>query len=364
MNGHANGSSNGTGFLSFNSHPPRLFITAEDDEFDQTTIQHWKDEGFDVTYHSMGNGGNDYKKLVKSWSTDMRLGESYGIIAYGDAAAYCLDVAAKPMPHCCALICYYPSTIPHPNQMYPTQLNLIVHLTESQDLQVNFPVQVYTGVEEGFAEHDLDMFDPIASDLAWTRSLTAIRKGFNLNVDLESVKDSFSGLIVSKANFNAGMALMADDAHVNYAATGTGGIGKRALSHFYKDFFVPGSPPSLQVKLISRTTGVDRVVDEMVVSFKHSHDVPWILPGVPPTNKFVQIAIVSIVAIRGGKLVHEHVYWDQASVLVQIGALDPKNVPKSLASKGCKRLPVMGADSAKKVLNMSSVPSNIMITKW
>ncbi len=74
--------------------------------------------------------------------------------------------------------------------------------------------------------------------------------------------------------------------------------------------------------------------------------------------------MVSIVAIRGAKLVHEHVYWDQASVLVQIGALDPSYVPKALASKGVKKLPIMGVDEAKKVMNVESVPSNGFISNW
>jgi hypothetical protein len=93
--------------------------------------------------------------------------------------------------------------------------------------------------------------------------------------------------------------------------------------------------------------GVDRVVDEMVVSFTHSDEVDWILPGVQPTDKFVEIAMVSIVAIRGGKLVSEHMYWDQASVLMQVGLLDPKMVPKQFKNKGLKRLPVAGAEAAK-----------------
>ncbi|KAF2670908.1 carboxymethylenebutenolidase [Microthyrium microscopicum] len=362
MNGHSNGTSGG--FLSFNSQAPRLFITAEDEEFDLETIQHWKDEGYEVSYHPMGEGGKVYAQEVKSWSTSMKLGQHFGIIAYGDAAVCCLDIATKPIPHCTALICYYPTSIPHPNQKYPTNLNLVVHLAESQGLAATFPTYVYPEVQDGFAEHDLDMFDAIAADLTWTRSLTAIRKGLGQDADLENVKDSFTTLSITEKNATAAVALMSEKAHVNYAPTGTGGIGRRALFHFYKDFFIPGSPPTLKWKLISRTTGVDRVVDEMVVSFKHTQEVPWILPGVPPTNRFVQVPVVSIVAIRGDRLISEHVYWDQASVLVQIGALDPKFVPKQLASKGCKKLPMMGADEAKKVLNVSSVPSNLMIDKW
>lgn len=120
-----------------------------------------------------------------------------------------------------------------------------------------------------------------------------------------------------------------EDAYVTLGPTMMGGVEGKELFLFYKDYFIPSSPPSLDIRLVSRTTGIDRVVDEMVVSFKHSQEVPWILPGVKVTNKVVHVALVSIVTVRGGKLVSEHMYWDQASVLVQVGLLDPKLVPES-----------------------------------
>jgi ketosteroid isomerase-like protein len=287
------------------------------------------------------------------------------LVAYGDAATVCLDVATKPMPHCTALVCYYPSRIPHPNQKYPSQLHLAVHLAEIQQLRATFPVFVYPDVVEGFAEHDLDQYDPVAADLAWSRSLSAVRRGFKQAVDLDSVKDSFTAMTLGpQRSASDAIGAMVQTAHVNYVPTGTGGIGRRALHHFYEDFFIPGSPPTLQTRLISRTSGVDRVVDEIVVSFRHTQEVPWMLPGVPPTGKEVQVAVVSVVSFRGGKLAHERVYWDQASVLAQIGLLDPKNVPQSLRSKGCRRLPVMGPEEARKVVNVHSVPSNELIRDW
>jgi hypothetical protein len=297
-------------------------------------------------------------------SNAKELGEQYAIIAYGDAATACLDIATKPMAHCCSLICYYPTSIPNPNQSYPSSLNLVVHLAESQGLSASFPTFTYPSVEDGFAERDLDQFDAIAADLAWSRSLSTIRKGFKLDVDLDTIRDAFSALTLTAKSAQGAINAMVPDAYVNYVPTATGGVGKRALFHFYKDFFIPSSPPSLQTRLISRTSGGDKVVDEMIVSFKHTQEVPWILPGIPATDKLVQIALVSIVAIRGGKLVHEHIYWDQASVLVQIGALDPKYVPKALSAKGVKKLPIMGVDETKKVRNVESVPSNGFLAEW
>lgn len=103
--------------------------------------------------------------------------------------------------------------------------------------------------------------------------------------------------------------------------------------------------------LLSRTIGVDRVVDEMHIRFKHTEEVPWMLPEIPATNKTVEILVVSIVALRGGKLYQEHVYWDQASVLVQIGLLDPKLLPQSAKDLGLQSLPVVGRKAAKTIVN-------------
>jgi len=127
---------------------------------------------------------------------------------------------------------------------------------------------------------------------------------------------------------------------------------------------MPGLPPSFNTRLVSRTSGVDRVVDEFVVSFNHSVEMQWILPGIAPTNRNVEIAMVSVVAVKGGKLVHEHVYWDQASVLMQIGALDPNNVPKQLKEKGCEKLPVVGREASMKLLDPDAVPANDLLDDW
>lgn len=136
--------------------------------------------------------------------------------------------------------------------------------------------------------------------------------------------------------------------HATNIPTLTGGIGTDELNRFYSDFFV--KPSSLKITLLSRTIGVDRVVDEMHVQFKHTEEIPWILPGVPATDKKVEILMVSIVGFKSGKLHHEHVYWDQASVLVQVGLLDPKLLPESAKELKVKKLPVVGRRAARRVI--------------
>jgi carboxymethylenebutenolidase len=135
----------------------------------------------------------------------------------------------------------------------------------------------------------------------------------------------------------ATLATMVEDAYVNHIPVMTGGHGKAALRAFYSRDFIPTMPPDTTVTPISRTVGDDQLVDEMIFSFTHTREIPWMLPGVPPTNRKVEIPLVAIVKFRDGKLAHEHIYWDQASVLKQIGLLtDPK-------------LPAFGVETAHKV---------------
>lgn len=151
---------------------------------------------------------------------------------------------------------------------------------------------------------------------------------------------------------------------VNYTPTMTGGIGPEELKRFYKDFFLPSSPPSFHMRLVSRTIGVDRIVDELYIQFKHTVEMPWILPGIKPTSQKVEIVVVSIVGMRAGKVWHERIYWDQASVLFQVGLLDPEEVPEKFKEDGLEMLPVAGSEAARKIMEMESEESNDMIDEW
>jgi carboxymethylenebutenolidase len=137
----------------------------------------------------------------------------------------------------------------------------------------------------------------------------------------------------------ATLATMVEDAYVNHVPVMTGGYGKSALRDFYSQDFIPSMPPDTTLTPVSRTVGEDQLVDEMIFSFTHTREIPWMLPGIPPTNRRVEVPLVAIVRFRGDKLAHEHIYWDQASVLRQIGIL-----------RGAS-LPVFGAETARKVLD-------------
>ena len=144
------------------------------------------------------------------------------------------------------------------------------------------------------------------------------------------------------------LATMVDDAYVNHIPVLTGGVGKDELREFYSKHFIPQMPPDTEMTAISRTIGNDQLVDEMVFKFTHTICMDWMLPGIAPTGKRVEVPLVAIVRFREGKLAHEHIYWDQASVLVQLGLLDASS------------LPVAGVESARKALD-PNLPSNALM---
>jgi carboxymethylenebutenolidase len=146
----------------------------------------------------------------------------------------------------------------------------------------------------------------------------------------------------------ATMATMVAEPYVNHIPTMTGGVGFDKLREFYANHFIGANPPDLELVPVSRTVGESSVVDEFILRFTHTTRIEWMLPGVEPTGRPVEIPMVAVVQFEGDKLVHEHIYWDQASVLVQLALLD---------SRG---LPVAGAETAHKVLD-GSLPSNTLM---
>ena len=164
--------------------------------------------------------------------------------------------------------------------------------------------------------------------------------------DLAQLWEQHTAYEFSTRDTEATLDTMVDDAYVNHIPTLTGGYGKAALRDFYSQRFIPTMPPDTTLTPISRTIGTDQLVDEMIFSFTHTQEMPWMLPGVAPTNKHVEIPLVAIVRFRDGKLAHEHIYWDQASVLKQIGLITDDS------------LPVFGVETAERVRNPQFRPQS------
>ena len=209
----------------------------------------------------------------------------------------------------------------------------------------------YPGRDHAFMNQGRPSYDRPTAMMAHSRTIAALRGALGPRYALEPLWEQHCFYEFGARDVDATMKTMVDAPYVNHIPTMTGGVGQKELARFYANHFIPRTPKDTRLVPISRTIGPDRVVDEMLFCFTHDIEIDWMLPGLAPTGKYVEIPLVAIVNFRGPKLYHEHIYWDQASVLVQIGVLDPKG------------LPVAGIETAQK-LRDESRPSNTLMAAW
>lgn len=152
-------------------------------------------------------------------------------------------------------------------------------------------------------------------------------------------------------SIEATMKTMSPSPFVNHVPVMTGGVGAEAVRSFYRTHFIPAQPPDTQIEFVARTIGKDRIVDELIHKFTHTMEMPWILPGVPATGGRVEVSVVVVVEFEQGKISGERIYWDQASVLAQVGLIDPAT------------LPVTGIEASRKVTDPGAEPSNRLIDR-
>jgi carboxymethylenebutenolidase len=145
------------------------------------------------------------------------------------------------------------------------------------------------------------------------------------------------------------LATMTAEPYVNVVPLMIGACGRDEIRDFYTNHFLSQIPPDMEMVPVSRTVGQRQVVDELIMRFTHTIRMDWLLPGIPPTNKRVEVPMVAIVQFEGDKVAHEHIYWDQASLLVQVGLLD-------------RTLPVRGGEIAAQVLDPTQ-PMNELIRR-
>ena len=119
----------------------------------------------------------------------------------------------------------------------------------------------------------------------------------------------------------AAMETMVEDPYVNHVPVNTGGRGTDAVRAFYRDVFIPSWPDDVEVQQVNRVVGDDQIVDESHVTFTHTRQMDWFLPGVPPTNRKVEVDIIVVVQFSDERIACERIYWDQATVLRQVGLL-------------------------------------------
>ena len=159
--------------------------------------------------------------------------------------------------------------------------------------------------------------------------------------DLGALFDGHIAREFADLDVDATMETMIPEPYVHCVAVLTGGFGGEGVRRFYSEHFINQIPKDAKVTPISRTIGKDQVVDEFILSFTHETQWDYLLPGIPPTGKKVELPHVVVMKFENGKVAHEHVWWDQASLLVQVGLLDPAN------------LPVVGVEQARKLLRVA-----------
>ncbi len=164
---------------------------------------------------------------------------------------------------------------------------------------------------------------------------------------LSNAWDQHVGAEFAAKDADQAVATMTVESYVNLIPLMIGARGRDGVREFYANYFLSQLPPDIEIVPVSRTIGQDRVVDELIIRFTHSIRMDWLLPGIPPTGKRVEVPLVAIIQFEGDKIAHEHLYWDQASVLVQLGLLD-------------RTLPVRGGEIAAQVLNFTQ-PMNELI---
>jgi carboxymethylenebutenolidase len=212
-------------------------------------------------------------------------------------------------------------------------------------------IYVYPGTEHAFSNPHRSSYNKPAAMMAHSRSIALFRRFMGPHYDLSALWDKHCEYEFGLRDVPKTMATMVAEPYVNHIPTMTGGVGYKQLSHFYQHHFVNSNPADTKLIPISRTVGADRVVDEMLFCFTHDREIDWMLPGVKPSGKYVEVPLIAIINFRGDKLYNEHIYWDQASVLVQVGLLDSKLYPAS------------GVSQAKKLID-PKLPSNSMMKNW
>ncbi len=271
-----------------------------------------------------------------------RTGIDCAVSYYGVGIEQALDEAVKIT---CPMALHFAGEDKHVPMDAVAQVQAV--LGQRDDLEI----YVYPGADHGFSASARASYDKPSAMMAHSRSIALFRKVMGPQYDLSTLWDKHCEYEFATRDVDATMKTMVANPYVNHVPTMTGGVGYNDLHRFYKNHFIPKTPADTRLVPISRTIGADRLVDEMLFCFTHDIEIDWMLPGVAPTGKYVEVPLIAIVCFRGDRLYNEHIYWDQASVLVQIGLLD------------ASLYPVAGVDTAKKLVD-EALPSNTLMKRW
>ena len=285
-----------------------------------------------------------------------------GIVGHGPGARLALRFAAREPAIVCAVACS-PNAIdadgvpPCPTVIHiggsdPTFAPpMPATLARVFAAQPQIALHIYPNAAANFEERNHHNYHRAAAGMARSRTLACLRAALGPTYDLATLWDAHLFSEFADRDVDVSMSTMVEEPYVLVVPTVTGGTGKRDLHRWYSDHFHYQNPVDTHIVPISRTVGTDRVVDEFVFCCTHDRVMDWLLPGIAPTGKTIEVPMIAVVNFRGSRLYHEHIWWDQASVLVQVGLLDPTG------------LPVTGAEQAAAIQDETS-PRNRLIASW
>ncbi|KAJ3809407.1 NTF2-like protein [Lentinula aff. lateritia] len=330
---------------------------------DPEPVQKWAEEGFAVVGVTSGEGWSIEEALTKGVDALLSLEE--------------LDTRDK-----FAVYVYDPNAVSEVllqiQQVNDTRLSCIVAIGNPEKLPsvptylhlpptANHP-HIATTISHRFTKSPYFLlpqsaeYVPGEATLAHSRVLEFLRRILGGPVfDIEAIWEEHTYFEFEVRSVAKTMGTMVAEPYVNHVPTMTGGVGRKALSAFYRDHFIFANPADATMIPVSRTVGSDRVVDEFIFKLTHDRVVDWLLPGVPPTGKLLEIPMMGVINIRGDRLYHEHIWWDQATALFQAGILASHIPYPTPEGQKMLRLPVSGAESARMLINEMDGNSNAML---
>ncbi|KAK0207866.1 hypothetical protein DFS33DRAFT_1467845 [Desarmillaria ectypa] len=367
--------------------PPALAFEASTEAnktLDPEPVQKWAEEGFAVVGVTPSTSGwsieesiaNGVDTLLDLKELDIK--DKFAVIVfYPDIIPSVLDAISKDTRISCVVsfgAAEVTSTIPiafHVPSSY-----------EAPETSTSTSVYKYTTLSPYFVLPQAEDYKPTFASIAHTRNVVFLRRHIGgPHFDIEAIWDEHTYFEFEVRSVSQTMGTMVQEPYVNHVTTVsyshvfdhapisgvisqmTGGIGRQDLATFYRDHFIFANPADTELETVSRTVGPDRIVEEFIFKCTHDKTIDWLLPAVPPTRKKLEIPMLGVVNVRGDRLYHEHIWWDQGTALLQAGLI-PTHVPFPLeGGKQILRLPVAGQECVRLLVNERDGKSNGMF-EW
>ncbi|KAJ7122859.1 hypothetical protein C8R44DRAFT_784708 [Mycena epipterygia] len=355
----------GPGLIAF--LPPdstlNLSLKSGDDRpLDPVPVQKWAEEGFAVVGITTGNGSvhcqDNLKKAVDALLDlkELDIRDKFALAVYDPSVLAEVFSTIPQDPRLVCLVVYgYPLPavpVPVPTLVFlPSGTADIASVPNLTVFKIDCPSPLFV------LPQTVD-FHTGAASISHSKAAVHFKKYVGGPFfDLEAIWEEHTYFEFEVRSVAKTMGTMVAEPYVNHVPTLAGGIGRKQLSAFYRDHFVFNNPKDTSMQSISRTVGSDRVVDEFIFHATHDKQIDWLLPGVPPTGKKFAIPMLGVINIRGDRLYHEHIWWDQGTACMQVGII-PTHVP--LDGKTL-RLPIAGIESATLLIDERALPSNEML---